>query len=97
MRGLPCPHCHAPAKVRTSEQLSPLLRKSWLCCQNLECGHTFVTFTEFCYTLSPSATPRPGLALPLSPHVQRKDLEESMRFAPDGQDPAPAPAADPPP
>lgn len=87
MSALPCPHCSAAALVRTSQQLTPLIRKSWHRCENLQCGHTFVSFTEVAYTMSPSATPRPGVLLPLSQHVQRKALSENMRTAPDGRDP----------
>lgn len=86
-----CPHCDAPAVTRTSEQMSPLLRKSWHWCQNRECGHRFASFTEIRYTLSPPATPRPGVALPLSRHVQRAALQELLLSAPVGQDPGPPP------
>lgn len=97
MKPMACPHCGAPAVVRTSEQLTALLRKSWHRCKNRACGHSFASFTEIRYTLSPSATPRPGVALPLSRHVQRKALHQLLRAAPVGKDPSPPPAAGPPP
>lgn len=92
-----CPHCGAPAVARTSEQMSPLLRKSWHWCKNRACGHRFASFTEIRYTLSPPAMPRPGVVLPLSRHVQRAALHDLLRSAPVGQDPTPPPAAGPPP
>lgn len=91
-----CPHCGAPGHVRNSEQQSTLVRQSWHRCKNTACGHTFVTFTEIVLTLSPSAIPRPGVVLPLSPQVQRADLGALLRAAPVGQDPPP-PAVGPPP
>ncbi|MDZ4237329.1 MAG: ogr/Delta-like zinc finger family protein [Hydrogenophaga sp.] len=97
MSALQCPHCEASSYVRSSEQLSPLLRKSWHRCSNSACGHTFVSFTEIRYTLSPSAAPRPGVWLPLSQHVQRKELAHVLKWAPQAQDNPPPQAVDPPP
>lgn len=97
MSAMACPHCAAPARVRTSEQLSPLVRKSWHWCSNPACGHSFVTFTEIQCTLSPPAIPRPGVVLPLSHHIARRDLRDLLRVAPVWQEPTPPPAAGPPP
>ncbi|MDZ4237330.1 MAG: ogr/Delta-like zinc finger family protein [Hydrogenophaga sp.] len=81
MSTLRCPHCDAPSFERNSEQLSPLLRKSWYRCDNLACGHTFVSFTEIRYTLTPPATPRPGVWLPLSQHAQqRREMAEVFKL-----------------
>lgn len=68
---LPCPHCEQPAVIRTSVQMSRLMREYMFCCTNPECGHTFVAITEVVRTLSPSATPDPSVSLPLSTHVRR--------------------------
>lgn len=97
MSAMACPHCGAPAIVRTSEQLSPLVRKAWHWCKNPSCGHTFVSFTEIRVTLSPSATPRAGVSLALSPHVHRDELLDLLRSAPVWQDLPTPPAASPPP
>ena len=64
--GMPCPHCHGPARVRTSELPHPLMKKLTYQCQNVACGHTFVGHLEITHTLSPSATPNPAIDLPLS-------------------------------
>lgn len=68
---LPCPHCEWPSTIRTSAQLSRLMREFVFCCTNPECGHTFVATLEVSRTLSPSATPDPSVSLPLSTHVRR--------------------------
>ena len=65
MSAIRCPHCDAMGAVCAHHQTSPLTLTEWLRCTNLECGHTFVSFTEVYYTVNPSATPRPGLNLPL--------------------------------
>lgn len=72
MSAIRCPHCDAAGKVCAHQQQSPLTRKEWHRCENLECGHTFVSTTEVHYTVTPSATPRPGVILPLSSHTHVK-------------------------
>lgn len=80
-----CPHCKSWASVRSSEQVTPLLRESFLICKNAACGHTFAAATEINRTLSPSATPDPSILLPLSPHVRRRDVMEQMARHPIAQ------------
>lgn len=63
---LRCPHCDAPAIVRTSVLHNKLLRESMLQCRNALCGHTFSAYTEIVRTVSPSACPSPEICLPLS-------------------------------
>lgn len=75
---LPCPHCEQPAVIRTSVQMSRLMREYMFCCTNPECGHTFVAITEVVRTLSPSATPDPSVSLPWSTHVRRDLLRTQM-------------------
>ena len=75
---LPCPHCEQPAVIRTSVQMSRLMREYMFCCTNPECGHTFVAITEVVRTLSPSATPDPSVNLPLSTHVRRDLLRVQL-------------------
>lgn len=71
MSAIRCPHCDAVALMCAKQQQTPLSRKEWHRCTNLECGHTFVSFTEIQYTLAPAAHPRPGVSLPRSQHVDR--------------------------
>lgn len=78
---LPCPHCKWPSVIRTSEQMSVLTRQYVFCCANAECGHTFVATLEISRTLSPSATPDPGVNLPLSSHVRRDMLRITLDHA----------------
>lgn len=80
-----CPHCKSWASVRSSEQVTPLLRESFLICKNAACGHTFAAATEINRTLSPSATPDPAILIPLSPHVRRRALMDQMARHPISQ------------
>ena len=65
-----CPHCGARARVRSSRQLTPLVRSANLQCSNVECGHTFAAQLHVTHTIAPSATPRPEIVLPLAPRRQ---------------------------
>lgn len=82
---MPCPHCKQQAFIRTSEQMSPLLRELRYACRNHECGHTFVAYAEISYTLSPSAVPDPAINLPFSQHVKRRELIGQLTLAPQAQ------------
>ena len=79
-----CPHCHAPAKIRTSEAVDIFHRDIWFLCSNTDCGHSWKAQLAFVHSIALPARPRPGLQLPLSP--QRHPAER-------GPDP-PAPAND---
>ena len=59
-----CPHCGSKSRIRTSTQLSTLVRKSYCQCDNVMCGHTFVVHTEVVRTLSPPAKPNDSISLP---------------------------------
>lgn len=56
-----CPHCRANAWVRTSKELTPLLREIFYQCTDWECGHTWVATLEAIRTLSPSAKANPNI------------------------------------
>lgn len=68
---LRCPHCDAPAIVRTSVLHNKLLRESMLQCRNALCGHTFSAYTEIVRTISPSACPNNEVCLPISTAAER--------------------------
>lgn len=63
-----CPHCEAPAKVRSSKTLTPLYRELRFQCSNVDgdnpCGHTFIASFEITRTIVPSARPNPRIRLP---------------------------------
>lgn len=59
---LKCPHCRSTALVRSSRELSPLLREAYYQCNNIACGHTFKANVEVVLTLSPSSCPNPAIA-----------------------------------
>lgn len=56
-----CPHCRTLGRIRSSKELSPLLREIYYQCDDLDCGHTWVASLEAIRTLSPSAKPNPAI------------------------------------
>lgn len=62
-----CPHCRAPARIRSSKPVSEISRELKLQCQNVECAHTWVAVVEAVRTIAPSMTPNPKVYIPLSP------------------------------
>lgn len=57
-----CPHCRSIARVRTSRELSELMREAYFQCSNIVCGHVFKTYVEVVETVSPSSQPDPEMA-----------------------------------
>lgn len=83
-----CPHCGTRAIIRSSGQISPLVREADYQCDNVVCGHTFVAQIAIVRTIVQSATPRAGIHLPLgNPNLGPKRKPAN--------DDAPAPANDP--
>ena len=76
---LRCPHCDNLGTIRSTSQLSSTVSQHYVMCSNLECGHTWRATTEADMTLSPSATPDPAVALPLSSHVRRDVIAHQIR------------------
>lgn len=62
-----CPHCGAGAFVRSSEQVTAMVRDVYLQCANHDCGFSWKAQLSFVHSLSPSAMARPGLNLPGPP------------------------------
>lgn len=56
-----CPHCDAPAIVRSSRSLSPIYREQLMQCTNALCGFTYVVGAEVIRAISPSAMPNPNV------------------------------------
>lgn len=57
-----CPHCGWISEVRSSKQLTSLVRIYFCQCKNLACGHTFKAHLEVVQTISPSAVADPVIA-----------------------------------
>ncbi|MBS1191009.1 MAG: transcriptional regulator [Rhodocyclaceae bacterium] len=74
-----CPHCGAKAVIRTSIQLSKLIKTAYCQCQNVVCGHTFKAFLEVVETISPSAIPDPEVATVLQRSQRAIELEQRAR------------------
>ncbi|WP_459614375.1 Ogr/Delta-like zinc finger protein [Bordetella sp. 2513F-2] len=79
--GMNCPHCDDWATVRSSERLSPLVRVVYFQCRNLYCGHTWKAHVEAIATISPSAIPRSGVSLPISPYSETLRRAASAKSA----------------
>lgn len=65
-----CPHCHTGTRVRSSEQVTPLIREVRYLCDNDDCGHLFVAQIAIVRTVRRSLSPRPGIDLPVLPHLR---------------------------
>jgi hypothetical protein len=91
---LRCPHCGQLGTIVTTKTLAPTVSQHYVRCNNIECGHTWRATTAADMTLSPSATPNPTVALPLSSHVRRDVLQHQIQSAPEIEfDPAHTPPA----
>lgn len=88
-----CPHCEGKAKIRSSEEVIPMVRDLYLQCQDLGCGHTWKAQLSFAHTICPSARPKPGLVLAMgtAPSARRK----LMLPAPANDEPVAAPEVPP--
>lgn len=61
----PIPKCASHALLRSSEGISRTMRVLKYQCTNIECGHTWEAHLSFIGTISPSALPQTGQALPM--------------------------------
>lgn len=84
-----CPHCGDAALIRSSKQMSKLVKHSTCTCLNPACGHSFIVSVEAIRTLSPPAFPDPEVAKQLKqsdrwPVLQRQTKDSSVQhFAED--------------
>ena len=69
-----CPHCDDLTTIRKSIQLSEQCREITCHCNNSLCGHVFACHITPVRTLSLSACPNRLINLPLSEHINRKQL-----------------------
>ncbi|MTW10749.1 transcriptional regulator [Pseudoduganella eburnea] len=68
-----CPICASRAVARTSKELSVTMREITYRCENDACGHIYVAHLEVVRTLVSSAIHNPGVSIPLSRHVSRRE------------------------
>lgn len=80
--GMNCPHCDSRATVRNSVPMSPLVRAVYFQCGSIACGHTWKAHIEAVATISPSAIPRPGVNLPISPYAEALRLATRAKSDP---------------
>ena len=69
-----CPHCDDLSIIRKSIQLSEQCREITCHCINSMCGHVFACHIIPVRTISLSAIPNQFVNLPLSEHINRKQL-----------------------
>lgn len=60
-----CPLCRSAAHTRSSFQVSNQTTERYIQCQNIECGHTFVTHETFVRSIT-----APNLISAAPPHPQ---------------------------
>lgn len=77
-----CPHCGYQATIRSSKQLSKLVKEATCQCQNVVCGHTFIVAVEIVRTISPAAFPDPLVAA----QIRQSDRWIGLRQDGNGQD-----------
>jgi hypothetical protein len=65
-----CPKCEAPATIRHSERMTPLVKYLFAHCSNTGCGHTFKLELAFVHSLAEGNIQRPDLNLPVCPKEQ---------------------------
>ena len=54
-----CDRCGSKARIETTREITPVFRRLYCSCTNVECGHTFAMDLTFSHTLSPSALDLP--------------------------------------
>lgn len=59
-----CPHCEAPAKVRSSREVTRLVVDRHYQCTDVDCGHVFVAQLAIVRTIHLSRKPRAGVHIP---------------------------------
>lgn len=77
--GWRCPHCKNEMRIRTSETVHPMMRRSFLQCLEVECGATFTVTSEIERQLSPSGTPDPETASVMDELNHRYQKRRSKR------------------
>lgn len=63
--GVVCPHCEHKAKIRNSVPITLTYRDIYYVCQNVFCAFSWKMSLGLVHGISPSASPKPGLELPM--------------------------------
>jgi len=66
-----CPHCLGVATIRTSRQLSMLLREVYCQCTDVACSYSFRATVEVVEGISPSAKPNTHVAEQIDSRLKR--------------------------
>ena len=74
-----CPNCGKPAYSFRLRQLSTLVTEVAYDCRNPACGASFVFTGEVSRYLRMPSFVNPQVHVPLSPIVQRRQIEEAMK------------------
>ncbi len=73
--GMGCPHCRNIGKIRTSQEVTPLIWDLYFACSHPGCNHSWKAQLSYLHGLSPSAVPDPEFAdLPLRPMARAEVL-----------------------
>jgi len=78
IKRIPCPHCGHITRIRKTREYSRAYREITCQCLNEKCGCTFVASVEPVRILVPSAIPDPTVHIPLSEHINVKQLALSL-------------------
>lgn len=62
-----CPHCEAPAIIRSSEPMTLTVKHLRMMCTNTDCGFTWVDQISPVHALCPSQVPNPEVSIPPCP------------------------------
>lgn len=68
-----CPHCGVMARVRSSEQITALVREVRYRCSNDACACQFLAQIEIVRMVQPSLQPAPTIMLPSGPRRPAND------------------------
>lgn len=85
-----CPHCGNTALIRSSKQMSKLVKHATCSCLNPACGHSFIVSVEAIRTISPAAFPDPEVAAQLRQSdrwigIQKQTEPSSVQHFVEGQ------------
>ncbi len=81
-----CPICNGPARIRHSQQVTPLIKDLYCQCDNVDCGLTWKAQMEIIYVLSPSMIVNAEVEIPLAPPEVRRKIYPPGGRSPENDD-----------
>lgn len=69
-----CPYCEAPGKIRTSEEVTLMVRDIYIDCTDPECGHRWKAKLEFEHSIAVPLREKIKAYLPTRASRQRREL-----------------------